>query len=204
MYFLIKGKLELRRFTADGQTLVTHHATAGETFAEASLFSHHYHCDAVARTDCLLIEFDRTILLAAIENDGLFALALTARFSQQIQGFRRRFEILAIKDANERVYVAMSENLLDPGHDIKSFAAGIGLAHETVYRSLNLLVQQNKIVRTGRGRYQLNHARPAAAVWFRLLTFWQQADHRFPNQVFLPVFWPAGFACPISIFAPVF
>lgn len=151
LFFLVDGEMELQRFTRAGQMLVIHRARAGETFAEASLFSDHYHCDAVATCDSRLIELDRTAVLKKMRNDAEFSLAIVKRFSRQNQGYRRKLEILAIKNAQERIYTAFLADMLDG--NIKAFASDIGLTHEVVYRGLSGLVEKGKLKKTGRGQY---------------------------------------------------
>src|ERR1700681_3317191 len=54
--FLVEtGQVRLVRFLADATPLVLHVAAAGDSFAEASLSAAHYHCDAVAETDAVVL-----------------------------------------------------------------------------------------------------------------------------------------------------
>lgn len=152
LYILIHGGLELRRFTSGGDTVVLHRVMPGETFAEASLFTAKYHCDCVATAPIKVLELDRKTVLDTFASDGTFAIMLTARFASQIQSYRRRLEIIAIRSAQDRVYAAMSDGMLTGS--IKSFAGEVGLSHEVVYRALSKLVGQNRIKKVGRGRYE--------------------------------------------------
>jgi len=153
LFFVSDGKIELRRTTETGGLVTVHRAQCGETFAEASLFSDAYHCDAIAITDTTLIELERAYVLTHLRNDPDFAIAMTKHLAKQNQFYRRKIEILAIKNATERVYSALSDNLLQS--NIVSFASEIGLTHEAVYRSLRNLVDQGRITQTGRGKYQV-------------------------------------------------
>lgn len=153
IYFVVSGRLDLIRHTKSGDKVVVHRAIAGQTFAEASLFSDVYHCDALARESSEVIRFDRKAILGAFTSNPEFALALTNRFALQIQQYRRRMELLAIKSAKDRVYAAMADGLLTG--TIMDFAAEIGLTHEAVYRGLAKLSTAGKIQNTGRGRYNI-------------------------------------------------
>lgn len=153
LYLLTRGSVELHRFTRDGEAIVLHRPLAGETFAEASLFTSNYHCDAVAVSASEVIELDRSAVLGLFASDQEFAKALAARFASQIQTYRRRFEVVAIRSADERVYTALCDGMLTG--DIKSFASEIGLTHEVVYRALAKLVKNGRIEKTARGQYQL-------------------------------------------------
>ncbi len=154
LFCVEEGYIELRRATQAGEILLVHHAIKGETFAEASLFSDFYHCDAVATQEStLLIEIDRKHVLEHLQTDPNFAIAMTKHLARQNQVYRRKLEIMAIKSAPERVYSALSDDMLKGG--IIALAAEIGLTHEAVYRSLRKLVKQGRVVQTGRGKYSI-------------------------------------------------
>lgn len=80
-------------------------------------------------------------------------MALTARFAGQVQSYRRRFEIMAIRSAEDRVYTAVSDGMLSGS--VKSLAGEIGLTHEVVYRALATLVKQRRVQKIGRGQYHI-------------------------------------------------
>lgn len=153
MFYLESGEVTLIRYTASGDEIVTHVVRSGETFAEAALFSDHYHCDAIIKQDSLLWEINKTAVLNLSESDAVFALALAARFATQVQQLRRQKEILAIRSATERVYAAISDGLLQS--NIKQFASNIGLTHEAVYRALRTLVENKRVIKRGRGQYTI-------------------------------------------------
>lgn len=153
LYFLEHGGLELRRFSGIGDTIILHRVTKGETFAEASLFASGYHCEAVATIKSDVLELDRKAVLDYFAADKEFAIALTARFASQIQSYRRRLEIVAIRSAMDRVHAALLDGMLTG--NIKSFASEIGLSHEAVYRALSQLVRQKHIEKIARGQYRL-------------------------------------------------
>lgn len=153
LFVLVSGRVELRRVTEAGFPVLIHNVRSGETFAEASLFSPVYHCDAIAKEHCKLIEFRKADVLARFQNQPDFAMALARQFASQIQIYRRKIEILAIRDATERVYAGLCEGMLHS--DIKGFAAEIGLTHEAVYRSLAMLVRNGRLEKSARGFYRL-------------------------------------------------
>lgn len=153
LFFVNSGSVELRRYTEDGRNVVIHRANPRETFAEASLFSENYHCDAIALQDCKLIELDRRALLNKFKSEPNFAIAIAHRFASQTQGYRRKLEILGIRNAEERIFAAVCEGLLS--NNVKDFAADIGLSHEAVYRGLATLVKQGELKKISRGKYSL-------------------------------------------------
>lgn len=154
MYHVISGQVHLLRLTRQGDEVIIHRARADESFAEAALFSPVYHCDAVAAADSELVRVDKAAVLEGMKRDPDFAIAIAARFAGQIQNYRRRLEIVAIRDAKARVFAAVADGMLS-GH-IKAGAAQIGLTHEAVYRALSSLVSSGKLIKTGRGNYRLS------------------------------------------------
>ena len=153
LYYLETGEVTLSRYSLAGEETIIHLAQPQETFAEAALFSDTYHCNAVATQNSLLWKINKQAVLNFANVNSEFALKLTARFASQIQMLRSQKELLAIRSADERVYIALSQGLL--GASIKKFSATIGLTHEATYRALAKLVMDNRIIKKGRGSYTL-------------------------------------------------
>lgn len=151
LFFVVKGEIKLQRLNEQGHSIIVNRARSGETFAEASLFSERYHCDAVATIPSEVIEFDRGTILQQLRADPDFAFGLAGQFAGQLQGSRRRLELLNIRSAKERIFAGVSEGLLKGS--ILNFAAEIGLSHEAVYRGLAALVAEGALKKAGRGRY---------------------------------------------------
>ena len=47
LYIVLNGRVHLERVGPNGERFVIHRATEGTSFAEASIFSEFYHCDAL-------------------------------------------------------------------------------------------------------------------------------------------------------------
>ena len=77
LYVVERGGIRLERPLADGFLLTVHTARPGQIFAEAALFAEHYHCDAVAETASRVAVHPKDRVLAALKDDGEFALACT-------------------------------------------------------------------------------------------------------------------------------
>jgi CRP/FNR family transcriptional regulator, dissimilatory nitrate respiration regulator len=58
------------RVDPSGRETVLYDAVAGDTVAEASLFSPVYHCDAIATTDAVVRLYPKALLLAATRIRG--------------------------------------------------------------------------------------------------------------------------------------
>lgn len=155
IFFLESGTIILSRHTASGDRVIVHNVINGEIFAEASLFSSSYHCDADAGTASTVIKIARDQVMEKFNADLEFATALASRFAVQIQDYRRRVEILGIRNAKVRVYEAFCDGLLKGG--IKTFAEQIGLTHEATYRSLAALVREGRIRKIDRGKYMIKN-----------------------------------------------
>ena len=89
---IVAGRVRLARVDRAGHEIVLHVAGPGETFAEASLFAGHYHCDAIASTDAVVRIYPKTAVLAAFDKDRAAAQAFTATLARQVMNLRTRIE----------------------------------------------------------------------------------------------------------------
>ena len=152
-FHLADGEVHLVRHTESGDVVTIHRAFSGEYFAESSLFSNAYHCDAVAQVDTQLSKIDRTQTLDFMEDNPHFSLEVSAYLARQVQDYRRLLELRSIRSAQERVLAAVADGWLRGS--IMSFAAQIGLTHEATYRTLSNLVKSGQLQKIARGRYEL-------------------------------------------------
>lgn len=153
VFFIETGEINLRRMTEAGHEVTIHRATAGQLFAEASLFSDVYHCDAVCMKAGHVIRMNKVDVLHHMKSDAAFALAVTKLLAGQIQSYRQTLEILNIRAARDRVLAAIAAGYLDG--PIMAFASRIGLSHEVCYRMLRLLCDEGVLCKTKRGQYLL-------------------------------------------------
>jgi CRP-like cAMP-binding protein len=137
-------------------TLTLHVAQPGEAFAEASLFSRTYHCDAAADIPSPVRAYSKPVLLRALREDPGAALALTGHLARQVQVLRGHIELLNIKSARERLlaylhnHLSASARQVELGRTWKAIATEIGLTHEAVYRALAALERDGLIERDGK------------------------------------------------------
>lgn len=153
LFYVNSGCIELRRVTESGHQSIVCRSRRGETFAEASLFHKNYHCDAIAIETSEVTECKRQAVITKYRSDTQFALSITEKFANQVQHTRMLVEIVSIKSAEERVYRAMVEGLLN--NNVRAFASMIGLTPEATYRTLNLLSRKGRVIKTGYGQYDL-------------------------------------------------
>jgi len=154
LFVVETGQLRLLRHTEHGAMLTLHVAQPGEAFAEASLFSRTYHCDAAADVSSLVRAYPKpALLLRALREDPGAALALTGHLARQVQALRGHIELLNIKSARDRVlgylhnHLSASAKHVELERTWKAIATEIGLTHEAVYRALAELERDGLIER---------------------------------------------------------
>jgi CRP/FNR family transcriptional regulator, dissimilatory nitrate respiration regulator len=110
LYEIARGKVRLARVDASGREAVLYVATAGDTVAEASLFSPTYHCDAIAGSDALVRLHPKAAMLAEFASNPKAAQAFMAMLARQVMSLRTRLEQRNIHSARDRVrhYLAVN------------------------------------------------------------------------------------------------
>ncbi|MEW9919957.1 Crp/Fnr family transcriptional regulator [Marimonas sp. MJW-29] len=147
------GQVNLQRITPEGHIITLHRASAGTLFAEASLFSDSYHCDAVCVRPGAVLRLDKKHILDRLASDQGFSLAFNRLLAQQVQGYRQTIELTSIRSARDRTFAAISLGYLSGS--VTEMAHRIGLTHEACYRALRELCDTGLLIRTGRGRYEI-------------------------------------------------
>ena len=150
---VIAGRVRLARVDRSGHEVVLYVAEAGETLAEASLFSPQYHCDAIASTNATVRVYPKREMLAAFERNPKAARAFSAALARQVMDLRARIEQRNIRSARERVRHYLAVNASGDGRAVnlrgtlKDIAAELGLTHEAFYRTLAALERSGEIKR---------------------------------------------------------
>lgn len=150
------GVVSLVRHIADGGLLTVATAGAKETFAEASLFASHYHCDAVARVQSSVLAVPSKALREHLSAKPEDAVAFARFLSSQVRDLRGRLEILRIKRASERVMAWLrwrahgTPPTVEAGDAWSRVATELGLTPEAFYRTLAALEKAKLIERRGR------------------------------------------------------
>jgi CRP-like cAMP-binding protein len=134
LYEIVSGRVRLVRFDRSGREVVLHRAQAGETVAEASLFSPSYHCDAIATTAARVRLYPRAAILEEFARNPQAARPFMAHLGRQVMALRTTIERQGIRSARERVrhYLAVNagadrRTAVLPG-TLKELAADLGLA----------------------------------------------------------------------------
>jgi CRP-like cAMP-binding protein len=153
LYEVVSGKVRLARVDRSGREAVLHSASAGETFAEASLFSPTYHCDAIATTNAMVRLYPKAAILAAFQRDPKAAAAFMAMLARQIMNLRTSLEQRNIHSARDRIRHYLAVNHAADGRSVlltgtlKDLAANLGLTHESLYRTLAEMQEDGEIER---------------------------------------------------------
>ena len=154
IFVVQKGCVRLVRYTQEGYAVPIYSAYAGESFAEAAMFSDIYHCNAEAVLPsavwCYPKEQVLGILHASPEKSDRFMALLT----HQVRSLRSLLELRSIHSASERILQYFFLHADPQDLEIKrlgtykDMAHELGLAHETFYRALAKLEKEGKIQRT--------------------------------------------------------
>lgn len=139
--------------TEAGALVVLHRTMAGTLFAEAPLFSKHYHCDAIGAQSGERQRFDKSVMVNALKIEPEFAVSFSQLLALQVQRYRQIIELVSIKSAKERVFVAVQIGMLNGA--VTELASHIGLTHKACYRALRSLVDKGRANKRGRGHYGL-------------------------------------------------
>jgi CRP-like cAMP-binding protein len=154
-YEVVSGTVRLIRVERNGREAVLQTASAGETLAEASLFSSAYHCDAIAATDAVVRLYPKPAMLAELQRDPEIAKSFAAMLARQVMGLRTRLERRNIHSARDRVRHYLTVNADADGRTVtlpgtvKQLAADLGLTHEALYRVLARMQTEGEIKRSG-------------------------------------------------------
>lgn len=157
---IVSGRVRLARVDRAGRDVILYVAGAGETIAEASLFSPHYHCDAIASTDAVVRAYRKIDVLAAFARDPKLVQAFAATLARQVMNLRTRIAQRNIRSARERVRNYLALNTGADGRTVtltgtlKDLSAELGLTHEALYRTLAALERGGEIKR-GKGAIML-------------------------------------------------
>lgn len=157
---VVAGRVRLARVDRSGHEIVLHVAGPGDMIAEASLFSPHYHCDAVASTDAQVRIYPKAAMLRTFAREPKAVQAFAAMLARQVMSLRTRIEQRNIRSARERLRHYLGVNCGADGRTVvlrgtlKDLAAELGLTHEALYRTLAALERTGDIKR-GSGRIVL-------------------------------------------------
>lgn len=152
LYYVLDGEIALLRHSARGQAIVLQRARRG-LLAEASVDSHRYHCDAVARAPSRVCTLPLDALRYALAEDAAFATAWARHLAGEIRRLRARAERLQLHGAEARIVHYLESEGVDGAVELdqplKSWALELGLTHEALYRALARMTRTGRLARAG-------------------------------------------------------
>ena len=159
------GRARLVRAHASGHELTLHELFEGSTFAEAAVFGRRFHCDCRADSASRVAVFDRRRVRSALESDPGLALEWAEHLARQVRDQRALLEIRSIPSARERVlsYLEWRSGGTPAEvelNSLRALATALGLADETVYRTVRRLVE-DRLIERDRSRLRLVGTSPA-------------------------------------------
>lgn len=153
MYRVVRGSVTLQRMGSGGETITLYRAGAGDYFAEASVFSAAYHCDAICTESGQVQKFAKADILATLRDTPAFSEGFARLLAVQVQQYRAHITLLAIPSAKERVLSAVQAGYLQT--TVSELATRINLTQEACYRALRALCEEGRMIRVARGVYRL-------------------------------------------------
>ena len=155
VFLIARGRLRMIRHLASGDRITIYTGRGGELFAEGSLFSDVYQCDAIAAEPTQVRACGKVEMLAAIGNSPPTMLALLEQITRSLHHARAMRELRNIRSADDRVLQHLHLSASKHGavvfdRPLLEVAEDLGLTHEAYYRALATLVRSGAIKRTGR------------------------------------------------------
>ncbi len=139
MYRVLDGEVRLLRRARDGTETILQRSRGG-FFAEASLESAAYHCDAVVVVVSRLLSFPKAAFREALNSTPVFRDAWMAQLAREVRLLRARCECLSLRGADARILHALESEgtagALTLAQSRKAWSAELGLTHEALYRAL--------------------------------------------------------------------
>ena len=149
MLYVLTGEIRLVRRSREGAEIVLQRSRGG-FFAEASLESKAYHCDAIAAAAGQLLRFPMKAFRDALDHDAVFRNAWIGQLAGEVRKLRARCERLSLHGAAERILhyleVEGTDGAISLLQSRKAWAAQLGLTHEALYRTLRRLQAEGTIV----------------------------------------------------------
>ena len=139
LYVVRSGTIRLLRHQEDGHPVVLQRACRGDILAEASVFSTHYHCDAIALTEAVTEAFAVSDIRRLLDTDIGFSRAWAASMSHQLQAARRRAELMSLRTVSERLdfWLVWNEGSMPEKGSWKDVAEEMGVSPEALYREIS-------------------------------------------------------------------
>jgi CRP/FNR family transcriptional regulator, dissimilatory nitrate respiration regulator len=148
VFCVVAGEVRLIRRARNGTEIILQRSRGG-FFAEASLATSQYHCDAVAAEQSTVLHFPARAFRTALDRDAEFREAWSAHLARELRKSRAQCERLSLKGAAERIIHYIEAEGADGKvvltESRKAWAAELGITHEALYRTLKLMQKDGKL-----------------------------------------------------------
>jgi CRP/FNR family transcriptional regulator, dissimilatory nitrate respiration regulator len=155
VFLVLEGEVRLCRFGPRGEEVVLQRARSGELLAEAALESPRYHCDAIATEPGRLLQLPAQALRKLLKSDPGFMYDWTRLLSRELRRARARLERMTLKSAADRLRHYLATEGSGPACEtvlsgsLKGLARELGVAHETLYRTIAAMQRRGELERSG-------------------------------------------------------
>ncbi len=156
IFALEQGRIKLLRYTCEGNLVIFRIVRAGESFAESTLFTEKYLCNAVVEKPSTIIYYPKNVVRQALQAKPSLALSLLPLLASKNQALKNLIELRSIRSANDRILqylffsVTSGQNHIIFDRSYKDIALELGLSAEVLYRSLAKLERSGAISRQGK------------------------------------------------------
>jgi CRP-like cAMP-binding protein len=159
VFCVVAGEVRLIRRARNGAEIILQRSRGG-FFAEASLGTKEYHCDAVAAEPGGVLRFPARAFRAALDENVIFRDAWMEHLAREVRKLRAQCERLSLKSAAQRIVHYIDSEGTDGVATLtesrKAWAAELGLTHEALYRALRRL-QADGTLHIDANRITLSH-----------------------------------------------
>lgn len=138
LFLVLSGEIRLIRYQTDGTSLILQRAKAGSILAEASLYSPHYHCHALAQMVTCVSALPKGTVMQHLQTDPKFAFNWSGYLAREVQQARFRSELLSLKTVAARLdaWLNWQGQALPAKGEWKVLAEQLGVSAEALYREL--------------------------------------------------------------------
>ena len=139
LFVITEGFAQLIRYHENGHAAILQRAGPESILAEASLFTSHYHCDAIALSQVEVMLVSRAAVQNLFYDDRDFAKAWSIHLGKEVRSARMRAEILSLKTVAQRLDAWVADKGAPPERGQWKFVAeDIGVSPEALYREMAL------------------------------------------------------------------
>ncbi|MDQ2949538.1 MAG: Crp/Fnr family transcriptional regulator [Acidobacteriota bacterium] len=156
VFTVLSGRVQLCTTTIDGKQVPLYIVRAGECVAEAAVYADNYCSDVVAETKSRVRAFPKDVLQKMLFNHPQLAAESMMLQAKRCNTLRISLELRSLRSARERILLYLKVLALPQtktvilDRPLKNIADDLGLTRESFYRTLNGLIDEGSVSRTGK------------------------------------------------------